>query len=86
MPDPDLLLLDEAASGINPTLIELIKDRVRQLNREEGKTFVLIEHNMQFIGDLCSRVFVLNFGEKLTEGTPEDVMNNEAVIEAYFGA
>ncbi len=85
MPDPDLLLLDEAASGINPTLIELIKDRIRELNQEHGKTFILIEHNMQFISDLCSRAFVLNFGEKLTEGTPQEVMNDEAVIEAYFG-
>jgi ABC-type branched-subunit amino acid transport system ATPase component len=86
MPDPDLLLLDEATSGINPTLIETIKDRIRYLNREQGKTFLLIEHNIQFIGDLCSRVFVLNYGEKLAEGTPGEITENEAVIEAYFGA
>ncbi len=85
MPDPDLLLLDEAASGVNPTLIETIKDRIRHLNEVEGKTFLLIEHNMNFIGDLCSRVFVLNYGEKLAEGTPDEIMANEAVIEAYFG-
>lgn len=86
MPDPDLLLLDEAASGVNPTLIETIKDRIRELNREQGKTFLLIEHNIHFIGDLCSRVFVLNYGEKLAEGTPEEIVENEAVIEAYFGS
>lgn len=85
MPDPDLLLLDEATSGINPTLIETIKDRIRQLNRESGKTFLLIEHNMNFISDLCSRVYVLDYGEKLAEGTPDEIINNEAVIEAYFG-
>jgi ABC-type branched-subunit amino acid transport system ATPase component len=85
MPDPDLLLLDEAASGVNPTLIETIKDRIRHLNQETGKTFLLIEHNMQFIGDLCSRVYVLNYGEKLAEGSPEEIMASEAVIEAYFG-
>ncbi len=85
MPDPDLLLLDEAASGVNPTLIETIKDRIRKLNTEQGKSFLLIEHNMQFIGDLCSRVFVLNYGEKLAEGPPDEIMENEAVIEAYFG-
>jgi branched-chain amino acid transport system ATP-binding protein len=67
-------------------LINTIKDRIQLLSREQGKTFLLIEHNMEFIGDLCSRVFVLNFGEKLAEGTPEEVMSNEDVIEAYFGS
>lgn len=86
MPDPDMVLLDEAASGVNPVLIETIIDRIRFLSREQGKTFLLIEHNMGFIGDLCSRVFVLNFGEKLAEGTPDEVMTNEDVIEAYFGS
>ena len=56
MPDPDLILLDEATSGINPTLIEAIKDRIRQLNEEQGKTFLLVEHNIQFIADMCNRV------------------------------
>jgi ABC-type branched-subunit amino acid transport system ATPase component len=85
MPDPEIILLDEAASGVNPVLINTIKDRIRQLSEEQGKTFLLIEHNMEFIGDLCSRVFVLNFGEKLAEGTPEEVIQNEDVIAAYFG-
>jgi ABC-type branched-subunit amino acid transport system ATPase component len=85
MPDPDLLLLDEATSGVNPTLKETIKERIRDLNREQGKTFLLSEHNMNFIADLCSRVFVLHHGEKLAEGTPEAAINNQAVIEAYFG-
>lgn len=86
MPDPDLILLDEATSGVNPTLVETIKDRIRELNQKHNKTFLLVEHNIQFIGDLCSRVFVLNYGEKLAEGTPDEIMNSEAVIEAYFGA
>ncbi len=86
MPDPDLILLDEATSGVNPTLIEEIKDRIRVLNQKEGKAFLLIEHNIQFISDLCERVFVLNYGEKLAQGTPDEIMNNESVIEAYFGA
>lgn len=86
MPDPDIILLDEATSGVNPTLIEIIKDRIRTLNREQGKTFLLIEHNINFIADLCSRVYVLNYGEKLAEGTPQEIMENEAVIDAYFGA
>ncbi len=86
MPDPDLLLLDEAASGVNPTLVETIKDRIRVLNQDHGKTFLLVEHDMRFISDLCSRVYVLNYGERLAEGTPAEVMKSEAVIEAYFGA
>lgn len=86
MPDPELILLDEATSGVNPTLIETIKDRIRYLNQQQGKTFLLIEHNMNFISDLCSRVYVLNYGERLAEGTPAEIMDDEAVIEAYFGA
>ena len=86
MPDPDIILLDEAASGVNPVLINTITDRIRQLSEQQGKTFLLIEHNMEFIGDLCSRVFVLNFGEKLAEGTPSEVIENEDVIAAYFGS
>jgi len=86
MPDPDLILLDEATSGINPTLIETIKDRMRWLNQERGMAFLLVEHNMRFIADLCERVYVLNHGEKLAEGTPDEVMKDEAVIEAYFGS
>ena len=85
MPDPDLILLDEATSGVNPTLIETIKDRIQALNREQGKSFLMVEHNIEFISDMCSRVYVLNYGEKLAEGTPEEIKANEAVIEAYFG-
>lgn len=86
MPNPDLILLDEATSGINPSLIETIKDRIRTLNDQQNKTFLLIEHNMSFISDLCSRVYVLNYGERLAEGTPEEIMSDESVIEAYFGS
>lgn len=86
MPDPDIILLDEATSGVNPTLIEEIKDRIRELNEVYGKAFLLIEHNIQFIADLCSRVFVLNYGQKLAEGTPEEIMEDQSCIEAYFGA
>lgn len=85
MPDPDMILLDEAASGVNPTLIETIMERIRRLNEETGKTFLLVEHNMNFISDLCSHVFVLNYGEKLIEGPPATIMSSEPVIEAYFG-
>ncbi len=85
MPDPDILLFAEATSGVNPTLIETIKDRIRMLNAQ-GKTFLLIEHNINFIADLCSRVYVLNHGENLAEGTPQEILQNETVIDAYFGS
>ena len=85
MPDPDILLLDEATSGVNPTLIETIKDHIRTLNGQ-GKAFLLIEHNINFIADLCTRVYALNHGETMAEGTPREIMENEAVIDAYFGA
>jgi branched-chain amino acid transport system ATP-binding protein len=86
MPDPDLFILDEATSGINPTFLETIKERIHHLNIDKGKTFILIEHNMNFIEDMCNRVFVLDNGEKLAEGTPEEVINNLQVIEAYLGS
>jgi len=85
MPDPDLILLDEATSGVNPTLIETIKDRINELNQKHGKTFLMVEHNIEFISDMCSRVYVLNYGQKLAEGTPDEIKANEDVIEAYFG-
>lgn len=85
MPDPEVLLLDEATSGVNPTLIETIKDRIRRLN-DDGRTFLLVEHDMRFISDLCERVVVLDQGRQLAEGTPEEISQDAAVIDAYFGA
>lgn len=84
MPDPDLILLDEATSGINPTLIETIKDRVREMNGR-GLTLMLVEHDIRFISDLCDRVIVLNYGRKMADGTPDEIKSDEAVLEAYFG-
>jgi ABC-type branched-subunit amino acid transport system ATPase component len=85
MPNPDLILLDEATSGVNPTLIETIKDRIRELNQTQGKSFLMVEHNIEFISDMCRWIYVLNYGEKLAEGRPDEIKTNEAVIEAYFG-
>lgn len=85
MSDPSIVLLDEAMSGVNPSLVEEIKARIRELNQERGVSFLLVEHDIRFIRDLCSRVVVLNFGRKLAEGRPEEIMENDAVIEAYFG-
>jgi ABC-type branched-subunit amino acid transport system ATPase component len=85
MSDPELLLLDEATSGVSPGLVEVITERILTLNRLEGKTILLIEHNIDVVEDLCDRVVVLDYGEKLAEGTVDSVFSNPAVIEAYFG-
>ena len=86
MSEPRLVLLDEATSGVNPALVIEIADRLREVNRSEGVAFLLVEHNVQFVADLCQRVVVLNQGTKLAEGTPRRIMEDPAVIEAYFGA
>jgi ABC-type branched-subunit amino acid transport system ATPase component len=86
MSDPKIVLLDEATSGVNPSLVEEIKERLLILNRERGVTFLLVEHDIRFVKDLCQRVVVLNYGAKLAEGSPQEVMDNAAVVEAYFGA
>ncbi len=85
MSNPYIVLLDEATSGVNPALIEEIKSTIKRLNEEQGVTFLLIEHNMNFIMDLCSRLYVLDYGTKIAEGTPLEIQNNQQVIEAYFG-
>jgi ABC-type branched-subunit amino acid transport system ATPase component len=85
MPDPEIMLLDEATSGVNPALVEVIKERILTLNRREQKTILLIEHNIDVVADLCDRVVVLDHGERLAEGTVDAVFQDPAVIEAYLG-
>lgn len=85
MSDPSIVLLDEAMSGVNPSLVEEIKTRIRKLNQDQGVSFLLVEHDIRFVKDLCSRVVVLNYGQKLAEGPPAEIMENDDVIEAYFG-
>lgn len=82
--EPQMVLLDEPAGGINPTLIAQLGERIRELNRQ-GVTFLIVEHNMEFIMGLCSRVMVMHRGAKLAEGAPEAVRANPAVLEAYLG-
>src|SRR5947209_1747371 len=81
--DPAVLLLDEPAGGVNPTLIKHLAERIRELNKA-GKTFVVVEHNMEFVMGLCHRVTVLNQGSALVSGTPEEVRGNPAVLDAYL--
>jgi neutral amino acid transport system ATP-binding protein len=82
--DPAVLLLDEPTAGVNPTLIKQLTERIRDLNRA-GKTFLVVEHNMEFVMGLCHKVTVLHQGSTLTTGTPEQVRANPAVLDAYLG-
>ena len=84
MANPKLVLLDEPAAGVNPTLIEQICEHIVDWNRQ-GISFLVIEHNMDVIMSLCDRVWVLAEGTNLAEGTPEEIQNNESVLEAYLG-
>jgi len=83
--DPAVILLDEPAGGVNPTLINLIADRIRQLNAEQGKTFLIVEHNMEFVMGLCDRVTVLDSGTVVASGPPGIIRTDRRVLNAYLG-
>jgi ABC-type branched-subunit amino acid transport system ATPase component len=82
--DPQVILLDEPAGGINPTMVNYLADRIRTLN-EQGVTFLVVEHNMEFVMNLCHRVIVMHRGTRIAEGEPTAVRENPAVLEAYLG-
>ena len=84
MPDPELVLLDEPAAAVNPTMINQMKEQIRTLHRQ-GKTVLLVEHNMDVVMDISQRVVVLDHGQKIAEGPPEAVRRDPRVVEAYFG-
>jgi len=84
MSGPDLVLLDEPASGVNPTMIRFIMNLIRNLN-SEGVSFFIVEHNMHFVMELCDYVYVLDQGVEIANGTPEIIQSNPAVLEVYLG-
>lgn len=84
MSDPEVILLDEPMAGVNPALIDQLVDRIRALNAA-GTTFVIIEHNMKVVMQLCGHIVVFDHGTKLAEGLPRDIQDNADVMEAYFG-
>ena len=84
MLDPKLIMLDEPAGGINPVLIDRMGDMIRELN-SYGKTFLIVEHNMPFVLGICDPVHVLSRGRTMATGTPEQIQNDPAVIDAYLG-
>ncbi|RJL05164.1 ABC transporter ATP-binding protein [Paracoccus siganidrum] len=85
MVDAKIVFLDEVGAGVNRTLLGTIGDAIVRLNKERGYTFCVIEHDMDFIGRLCDPVIVMAEGKVLAEGSADEIMKNEDVIEAYLG-
>lgn len=82
--EPQVILLDEPAGGVNPTMINYLAERIRTLN-QRGVTFLVVEHNMEFVMGLCDKIMVMHRGTRIAEGAPAEVRANPAVLEAYLG-
>jgi len=85
MAGPSIVLLDEPAGGVNLTMLAGLRERLVTYNREHGTTFVVIEHNMDFVMSLCTRIIVLAEGGIIAEGPPDAIRSNQTVIDAYLG-
>jgi len=86
MSEPDLVLLDEPCAGVNPSLVGGISKLLKELNQRQGGSFVVIEHNMDFVMDLCHRIMVMVEGRVLAVGTPSEIRANKEVLDAYLGS
>jgi ABC-type branched-subunit amino acid transport system ATPase component len=84
MADPEIILLDEPGAGVNPTLMNKLIGYILQLN-DQGKTFFIVEHNMDLVMAICDPIIVMNAGSILTQGPPRQIRNDERVINAYLG-
>jgi branched-chain amino acid transport system ATP-binding protein len=84
MTEPDFVLLDEPAAGVNPTLTKKLTGHIEELS-EEGYTFLMVEHDIDLVMRLCDEVIVMDQGKRVTQGTPEEVKQDERVLEAYLG-
>jgi len=84
MTDPDVILLDEPAAGVNRTLLQQLLEHIHQL-QERGKTILIVEHDMTVIMNHCERIFVMDGGVKIAEGSPREIQRDERVVDAYFG-
>ena len=85
MNEPTGLLLDEPTAGINPTLINGLIDRLKRANSEFGITLFIIEHNMRVIMNMADKIYCLAHGEMLAQGTPQEIQNDQRVVDAYLG-
>jgi len=85
MSEPEILLMDEPAGGINPSMLGNLIEYIRNANEEQESTIFLIEHNMDFVMDIADRIYVLAHGERIAEGTPEEIQNDQRVLDAYLG-
>jgi branched-chain amino acid transport system ATP-binding protein len=86
MSEPDLVLLDEPCAGVNPSLVGGISSLLKDLNKTRRGSFVVIEHNMDFVMDLCHRILVMVEGKVMALGTPAEIRANKQVLDAYLGA
>ena len=82
--NPDLLLIDECAAGLNPVEIDVMSEKIKEIHKK-GITMIIVEHVLKFVFSVVDRVIVMHHGEKISEGKPEEISRNEKVIEAYMG-